>query len=185
MNKVGRLLKTYERHVALPWQPELAASKRVLFCVYDPEDERAIRARIGEFELATINAGHRWGLFDITDSFAQWLSGEEYASSYFREPECLNASLFSNFYIPFIQAGFAQTLDQTGVGENDIVAVLGTGSLFGILLAREVVAVLAPTFPGRLLVFFPGTFTHSNYRLLDAYDGWNYLAVPITADPED
>ena len=35
---------------------------------------------------------------------------------------------------------------------------------------------------GRLLVFFPGSYENNNYRLLDGYDGWNYLAVPITAD---
>jgi len=34
---------------------------------------------------------------------------------------------------------------------------------------------------GRLLVFFPGEYENNNYRLLDARDGWNYLAVPITA----
>ena len=33
---------------------------------------------------------------------------------------------------------------------------------------------------GRLLLFFPGEFDNNNYRLLDARDGWNYLAVPIT-----
>ena len=34
---------------------------------------------------------------------------------------------------------------------------------------------------GRLLVFFPGVYEQNNYRLLDARDGWNYLAFPITA----
>ncbi|SPE51782.1 conserved hypothetical protein [Verrucomicrobia bacterium] len=33
---------------------------------------------------------------------------------------------------------------------------------------------------GRLVLFFPGEFENNNYRLLDARDGWNYLAVPIT-----
>jgi hypothetical protein len=33
---------------------------------------------------------------------------------------------------------------------------------------------------GRLVVFFPGEYEDNNYRLLDARDGWNYLAVPIT-----
>jgi hypothetical protein len=33
---------------------------------------------------------------------------------------------------------------------------------------------------GRLLVFFPGQHEGSSYRLLDARDGWNYLAIPIT-----
>jgi len=31
------------------------------------------------------------------------------------------------------------------------------------------------------LVFFPGERDGSNYRLLDARDGWNYLATPIAA----
>ena len=30
------------------------------------------------------------------------------------------------------------------------------------------------------MLFFPGEFENNNYRLLDARDGWNYLAVPIT-----
>ena len=34
--------------------------------------------------------------------------------------------------------------------------------------------------PGRLLVFFPGEHEGNSYRLLDARDGWNYLATPIT-----
>ena len=33
-------------------------------------------------------------------------------------------------------------------------------------------------------IFFPGSYEDNNYRLLDGYDGWNYLAVPITADKE-
>ena len=35
---------------------------------------------------------------------------------------------------------------------------------------------------GRLVVFFPGTVRGTNYRLLDARDGWNYLAQAITLD---
>ena len=49
---------------------------------------------------------------------------------------------------------------------------------------REVVDDIAPLVTGRLLIFFPGAYENNNYRLLDAYDGWNYLAVPITADKE-
>ena len=33
---------------------------------------------------------------------------------------------------------------------------------------------------GRLVVFFPGEYEQNNYRLLDARDGWSYMAVPIT-----
>ena len=65
-----------------------------------------------------------------------------------------------------------------------MVAVLGMGSLFGLLRVKDVVDELAPMVRGRLLVFFPGSFENNNYRLLDGYDGWNYLAVPITADKD-
>ena len=64
------------------------------------------------------------------------------------------------------------------------MAIQGAGALYGFLKVREVVDDMAPLVAGRLLVFFPGTYENNNYRLLDAYDGWNYLAVPITADKE-
>jgi hypothetical protein len=37
------------------------------------------------------------------------------------------------------------------------------------------------TVRGRLLVFFPGEYTGNVYRFMDARDGFNYLAVPITS----
>ena len=70
------------------------------------------------------------------------------------------------------------------MGKDFVVAVKGVGSLFGFVKVKEVVDKLAPLVSGRLLVFFPGSFENNNYRLLDGYDGWNYLAVPITADKE-
>ena len=63
-----------------------------------------------------------------------------------------------------------------------MVALKGVGSLFGLLKVKEVVDKFAPLLRGRLLVFFPGSYENTNYRLLDGYDGWNYLAGPITAD---
>ena len=54
--------------------------------------------------------------------------------------------------------------------------------IFGLLKVKEVVDRLAPHITGRLVVLFPGSFENNNYRLLDGYDGWNYLATPITPD---
>ena len=75
-------------------------------------------------------------------------------------------------------------LKEGDIGEESVVALKGVGSLFGFLKVKEVVDKLAPMVKGRLLVFFPGSYENNNYRLLDGYDGWNYLAVPITADKE-
>jgi len=35
--------------------------------------------------------------------------------------------------------------------------------------------------PGRLLTFFPGEYAGNVYRFMDARDGFNYMAVPITS----
>jgi len=34
---------------------------------------------------------------------------------------------------------------------------------------------------GRLLIFFPGEYAGNVYRFMDARDGFNYMAVPITS----
>jgi len=68
--------------------------------------------------------------------------------------------------------------------DNDAVALKGVGSLFGFLKVKPVVEQLSRLVHGRLVVFFPGSFEDNNYRLLDGYDGWNYLATPITPDKD-
>ena len=67
---------------------------------------------------------------------------------------------------------------------DKVVALSGVGTLFGLIKVKELVDALAPLIKGRLVIFFPGSYEGNNYRLLDGYDGWNYLAVPITADKE-
>ena len=66
------------------------------------------------------------------------------------------------------------------VGDNGVVALLGVASLYGFLRVSEVIRAVEQSIRGRLVVFFPGTKNESNYRLLDARDGWNYLAQGIT-----
>ena len=67
----------------------------------------------------------------------------------------------------------------TEAGADDIVALTGVASLFGLVRNSKLIASIADAIPGRLLVTFPGTHQGGIYRLLDARDGWNYLAVPI------
>ena len=182
MSKIKRLLAAYSKFINIPWRDAAAPAQRVIFCVYNGSDESRLRAKIGEFELATREAGHEWHLFDLTDSFAEWMSGQRYAASYYKQPHLL-APLLPK-YLTHISRLFSAFLEETSAGENSVVALQGVGSLFGFLKVKDVVDELAPMVTGRLVVFFPGTFENNNYRLLDAYDGWNYLAVPITADKE-
>ena len=65
--------------------------------------------------------------------------------------------------------------------DETVVAITGVASLFGFTRISQVLPLVEPHVRGRLLVFFPGVYENNNYRLLDARDGWNYLAIPITA----
>ena len=94
------------------------------------------------------------------------------------------SGLLLSKYLAFITEEFEEFLEANSIREESVVALKGVGSLFGFLKVKEVVEELAPLVEGRLLVFFPGSYENNNYRLLDGYDGWNYLAVPITADKE-
>ncbi len=182
MNRIRRLIQSYGRYISLPWRKEAAPAQRVIFCVYHETEERTLRAKVDEFEIATRRAGHEWALFDLTDTFAEWLTSQRYAVSYFRQPRLLPTLLPK--YLTFIADRFQSFLIGEGIGPDHVVALKGVGALFGFLKVKDVVEKLAPMVKGRLVVFFPGSCENNNYRLLDGYDGWNYLAVPITADKE-
>jgi hypothetical protein len=173
------LLKAYERFARMPWDPSVAGPQRVWMVVYPPEQERRLRMRIGDFELATLNAGHGWHLVDITDSFGHWLGAHEYREAYFEQPEDITPALddFAEYLADEVRAH----LKDDGVDEDTVVAIIGVGSLFGLARASRLIDAVNNDTRGRLVVFFPGELEGTNYRLLGARDGWNYLAVPITA----
>lgn len=180
MSKIRQLLQSYARHIAIPWREDAAPAQRVIFCVYRETDERALRAKLDEFDLATREAGYDWRHFDLTDTFAHWLASQRYAKKYFAQPELL-ANLLPR-YLDYLAERFAAFTAEHGADARSVVAISGVGSLFGLVKVKDVVDRFAPQVNGRLLVFFPGSFENNNYRLLDGYDGWNYLAIPITAD---
>jgi len=182
VSRIKRLLESYSKYIEIPWRKDTAAAQRVIFCVYNETDEQRLRAKIDEFEIITQQSGHDWALFDLTETFAEWLTSQRYRESYFQKPHLLSTLLPK--YNDFIIEKFGKFLQDEGTDENSVVAVRGVGSVFGFLKVKEVVDKLSPLVTGRLLIFFPGSFENNNYRLLDGYDGWNYLAVPITPDKE-
>lgn len=182
MTKLDRLLARYEEFIALPWAKGLAGAQRTIFVCYDPTDERRLRARIEEFELATTKAGHGWKRIDLTNAFAEWFGTlePEYRESYFQYPEDLGPALED--FEEHLRREIKERL--YGVGEDDVVALTGVGSLFGFTSVSALISGIADEVPGRLLVIFPGEYENNTYRLFDAKDGWGYLAVPITAHQE-
>lgn len=182
MNRIRQLLQNYSSYISLPWREDVAAAQRVVVCVYQENLELQLRARIDEFELATRGVGHNWALFDLTDTFADWLVAQRYAKNFFDKPQFLFASLPR--YRSFLAETFKKAAGEQAKDKNCVIALMGTGSLFGFVKIKDLLTDLAPMVQGRLLVFFPGNYENNNYRLLNGYDGWNYLAVPITADSD-
>ncbi len=179
LSRTERLARAWERYVAAPWQRTLAGSQRVAFVVYDKEIERSIRAQFRLFEWAAKGAGHGWTPVDCTSWFADWMAREEYREAYFEEDCLLEPKLETEFRDHCVRT-LSAALEQAG--ENDVVAVLGVASLYGFLRVSELVRSVEPAIRGRLVVFFPGSVAGRSFRLLDARDGWNYMAVAITAD---
>jgi len=177
VGKIEELAEVYERHISAPWQRTLAGAQRVMLVVYEKELERSLRARIGEFEQATRRSGHGWRLVDCTRWFAEWMAGDEYRGAYFEEPNLLPMKLEGEFRTEAARR-FAEELG--AADDNTVVAVIGVASLYGFVRVSELIRTAEQAIRGRLVVFFPGTKNENNYRLLDARDGWNYLAQGIT-----
>lgn len=183
-SKVSKLVSAYREHLTVPWQSGLAAIQRVIFAVYDKADELRLRANVEEFALTTQQAGKRWLLVDLTNAFPHWMSAQEYRDAYFESPEDLagyQSGELTEFVADLTASLKTQIAEQSG--PDTVVALMGVGALFGLARVSSVVEGIKDSVEGRLLVFFPGEHHPENhtYRLLDARDGWNYLAVPLMA----
>jgi len=181
MNRLETLLHRFERHVVRPWQPALARANRVVFVVYPLDLERTLRGRFELFEQVTRRAGRGFRSTDATRWFAEWLKADDYRAEWFGEPELLAPKLEEEF-----PRYAAERLGEAlaGSDENGVVALTGVGSLYGFLRVSNLVRTVEPKIRGRLVVFFPGERDGTNYRLLNARDGWNYLAQAITLQDE-
>lgn len=178
MSYVGRLVENYRAFVRLPWQPGIASSQRVWFLVYHPSEERRIRAHIKDFEASTLEAQHKWHSVDITESPSAWLSKHEYAVEYFIHPDAIAG--VEDELREYVASTLLTALSKQSIDENTVVAVIGTGSLLGFGTVSSVVSSIESSIRGRLLVFFPGEYDNNQYRFMDAREGFNYMAIPIT-----
>lgn len=177
VSKIDDLLDEYEKNVRRPWRKRVDGSQKVWFVVYSPNYEREIRARVEEFEMATTQADHGWTRCDLTQAFPKWMAQHEYREGYFEDPSGFD----------FIKEDFLAALADrvrsalTGADENTVVALTGISTLFGFVHVSDLIEKVESDIRGRLVVFFPGRHEQNTYRLLDARDGWDYLAMPIKA----
>jgi hypothetical protein len=175
-DRITSLLKNYTSHISLPWSTMASSEERSVFAMYKPEDELKLRARVDEFKLATTGSEHPWILLDITDSFPTWLAEQDYADAYFEDPEYLVGNY--EYFAEELVESLTQKITSIQTSET-AVALLGCGTLFGITSVSDLVKSLAAKVEGRLVVFFPGEQEGNEYRLLDAKNGWGYLATSI------
>lgn len=179
MGRIEKLVDRYRSHIGAPWQRNLAGDQKAIFVVYPKTDERRLRARLELFAMATTSSGHSWQPIDLTDTFARWMGDTDYRDEYFADPDALVTGPKSPF-TKFAAKRLREALTSAGVDEDTVVAVYGAASFFGFTFLSAILSEVKNDIRGRLVLFFPGEFENNTYRLLDARDGWNYLAVPIT-----
>ena len=178
MSAVDRLLSNYSRQLRLPWSANMSGKQRVWFAVYPPAEERRVRARLPQFEALTLEANHRWIPVDLTRVLPEFLAAHKYRESIFQEPQHFKAG-------DKLEVRAAALLNEACSREEadagSVVAVTGLSSLFDFMRVSSLIDRVEDNVPGRLLVFFPGEFAGNVYRFMDARDGFNYMAVPITS----
>ena len=178
MSTVDRLLSNYARQVRLPWAAHRSGKQRIWFAVYPPVEERRVRARLPQFEALTLEASHGWSTVDLTGLLPEWIAGHEYREAIFSEPEQFSAnSEIEDLAVEQVRNGCARE----DADAASVVAITGLATLFDFMRVSSLVERVEDSVRGRLLVLFPGEFAGNVYRFMDARDGFNYMAVPITS----
>jgi hypothetical protein len=178
MSAIDRLLSNYSRQVRLPWSANISGKQRVWFAVYLPAEERRVRAHLPQFEALTLEANHGWTNVDLTRLLPEWISAHEYREGIFEQPEHFSAS--SELEILAAER-VRQGCSREEADARSVVAVTGLASLFDFMRVSSLIERVEDSVSGRLLIFFPGEYAGNAYRFMEARDGFNYMAVPITS----
>ena len=178
MNSTDRLVSNYARQVRLPWSSNVAGKQRIWFAVYPPAEERRVRARLPQFEALTLESEHGWSMVDLTGLLPQWLETHEYREAIFQEPDQLSVG----DDLEVLAAGLIRAAcENEDADAGSVVAVTGLASLFDFMRVSSLIERIEECVRGRLLILFPGEYRQNVYRFMDARDGFNYMAVPITS----
>ena len=178
MSAIDRLLENYRRQVRLPWSANMSGRQRVWFAVYPPAEERRVRAHLPQFETFTHASNHGWITVDLTRLLPEWIAAHEYREDIFKEPEHFSAnSELEDLAVDRVR----QACSREDADATSVVALTGLASLFDFMRVSSLIEHVEDSVRGRLLVFFPGEYAGNVYRFMDARDGFNYMAVPITS----
>lgn len=177
MPTVDELLGHFQRQASLPWAADTARDYRVWILHYEKSLERRIQGRLPEFEAIARRHGHGWDSLNLSTLIPPWFASHDLFDGLIEQPDEL-AGLLPDFEAHVVDV-VAQRL--RALGDRDILAILGAGSVFGLTRVSTIAEKVASEIQGRLLLLFPGRHENGVYRLLDARDGWSYRATPIPA----
>jgi hypothetical protein len=177
--RIELLIEAYTKVVKEPWSSALSGQERIWFLVYDPAEQRKIELNLGEFETVAVRSGKKWKSISLKQCFPSWMANHEYKEDYFNSPEYIVDQLEAEF-IPYAIQFLKNELKKISPDDDTLIALKDVSALFGFARLSEILKNCDKDFKGRLLIFFPGEFEQNHYRLLDARDGWDYLARPIT-----
>ncbi|NJO55696.1 MAG: hypothetical protein HC834_04285 [Rhodospirillales bacterium] len=177
MPTVDELLNHFQRQASLPWAKETACDYRVWILHYEKSLERRVQGRIHEFEAIARKLGYGWENLNVSSLIPAWFAAHDLFEGLVGQPDELPGLL------PDFEAHIVKIVHNRlrSLGDRDIFAISGGGSLFGLTRVSAIAEKVAPEIRGRLLLLFPGRHENGVYRLLDARDGWSYRATPIPA----
>ena len=186
MSRLDQLVQSYRRHAGIPLKQNVTIAERTWFVVYSPDEERRLRSRIAEFEIATKDCGLLWQEIDLTGSFCRWLDSMDDADE--RAAAIGMPSIVEDYADPGFRDYLAETIRRAvaappaGDADRTVFAITGLMELYDFIHVSQVMDALGKTVRGVLLLFFPGEREENTYRFLGARTGWDYLATPITAE---
>jgi hypothetical protein len=186
MSRLDQLIHSFRRHAAIPLKQKVTVAERTWFVVYSPEDERRLRSRLAEFEIATKDCGLHWLEIDLTGSFTRWL--DQFDDPVERDAVLSSPSIVEDYAVPGYCDYLANTIRHAATQvppeemESTAFAVTGLMELHDFIHVSQVMDALNKEVRGVLVLFFPGDREENTYRFLGARTGWDYLATPITAD---
>ncbi len=180
ISKTDVLINNYEKVVREPWNQKLSGQEKVWFLVYDPSEHRKVMFRFGDFEQVTRKYHRNWLHVSLADAFPVWMAEHEYRDEYFKSPAEIQDQIETGFK-DFVVERIKNTIENATDLSNTVLAISDVNALFGFIKLSDVLNDLYHFNKGRVLIFFPGEYHNNHYRLMDARDGYNYLARPITA----
>jgi hypothetical protein len=186
MSRIDQLVQSYRRHAEIPLKQNVTAAERTWFVVYSPEEERRLRCRVAEFEIATRDCGLFWHEIDLSRAFGMWLDTFDDAEE--RASILATPSIAEDYARPGFHDYMSCMIRKAVAAapasevERTVFALTGLMELYDFIHVSEVMDAVGKDARGVLLVFFPGEREENTYRFLGARTGWDYLATPITAD---